>query len=280
MPTYTLLGATGSTGSAILRYILSQTLPELQLKILVRSKQKLLQTFPGLEESKGLVVRIFEGISTERAVLERCLEDADVVFMCVAQNESRSGMSLSHDTVKAIRDTLRTLLKLKGDDYKPPTVVQLRSASLNPSLARQVPRFVHRTVSFCLHYSHVDMKRACTVYQHAAHEGLLDYIFVDPPTIHDPQGRECTGYKLISTEKQDTALSYADLGASMCELAERRADFSNQAVGVTATGTVKSNWGALGGYLLVGARSRLASLTNEAGRTLAVPLTLFLYCGL
>ena len=135
------------------------------------------------------------------------------------------GCHLSHDTVKAIRDTLRTLLKLKGDDYKPPTVVQLRSASLNPSLARQVPRFVHRTVSFCLHYSHVDMKRACTVYQHAAHEGLLDYIFVDPPTIHDPQGRECTGYKLISTEKQDTALSYADLGASMCELAERRAVF-------------------------------------------------------
>lgn len=280
MPAYTLLGATGSTGSAILRHLVSQPPQHLKLNILVRSKQKLLQTFPSLEESGKLAIRVFEGASTDRTVLEQCLEDADAVFMCVGDNESKFGMSLSHDTVKVIYEALKTLRKLHGDEYKPPTVVQLRSAALNPTLARQVPKVVHATVSFCLHYSHKDMKRACTVYQRAAEEGLLDYIFVDPPTIHDATGTECTGYKLISTEKQEMALSYADLGASMCELAERRLYFSNQAVGVTATGTVQKNWGIVGGYLAKGARSRLVSWMNDGGRNLSVQLSLFLYCGL
>ena len=51
MPTYTLLGATGSTGSAILRCLLSQPPRDLTLKVLVRTKSKLLTLFPGLEQN-------------------------------------------------------------------------------------------------------------------------------------------------------------------------------------------------------------------------------------
>jgi putative NADH-flavin reductase len=260
MPTYALLGATGSTGSAVLRCLLSESPEGVKLNVLVRSKTKLLKAFPKLEQTAALRTRIVESTSTDPAALETCLEDADVVFMCVGSNDSNHGTTLSYDTATAIIATLHHLRKVRGITYKTPTIVQLRTASLNPALARQAPWLVRQIVSFCLHYNYADMKRACTLYETAAKENVLDYIFVDPPTIHDADGTERTGYNLITTETQETALSYADLGAAMCEIAVRGKEFRNQPVGVTATGRVKKTWGVLAGYLVGGAKNRIVGL--------------------
>jgi oxidoreductase AflX len=279
MPAYALLGATGSTGSSILRCLLSEPPEDLQLNILVRSKSKLQNAFPNLAETAPFRIRIFEGDSTDPGALKPCLEDAVVVFMCVAQNESKRGMTLSYDTAAAIIATLKGLCKLQGDEYNPPTILQLRSASLNPPLARQVPWLVHQIVAFCLHHGYVDIKRACGLYESAAEEMLLDYIFVDPPTIHDAPGAERTGHKLISTEKQEVALSCADLGAAFCETAERRAEFRNQPVGVTATGKVKERWGVLARYLASGAKNRMLGFMAEKTPDLSI-ISVFSYCGM
>lgn len=257
MPTYALLGATGATGSAVLRCLLTEPPADLRLNILVRSKVKLHKAFPHLQYAKSINITTIEGNATDEAAMANCLHSADAVFMCVAQNESAPGVSLTYDTVSTIVIALERLRKAHGSAYKRPSILQLRSASLNPDLSRQVPRIVYNIVSFCLHYNHVDVFRACELYEHAAKEGLLSWIYVDPPTVHDAFGTQRTGYRLISTEKQDTALSYADLGASFCEIARRRDEFRNRPVGVTATGKVNESWGVLAGYLLDGAVGRV-----------------------
>lgn len=279
MPTYALLGATGSTGSAVLRCLLSEPPQDIKLNILVRSKTKLLNAFPKLEKTAAPRTHIVESNSTDLVALETCLSDADVVFMCVGSNESKPGTTLSHDTAAAVISTLRNLRKLRGDGYQIPTIIQLRTASLNPALARQAPRVVRRMVSFCLHYNYADIKRACALYESATMEGLLDYIFVDPPTIHDAEGTQRTGYKLISTETQETALSYADLGAAICEIATRGPELRNQPVGVTATGNVKATWGVLAGYLVGGAKYRIAGMLAEMQLEKSRARRVVLYCG-
>ena len=50
---------------------------------------------------------------------------------------------------------------------------------------------------------------------------------------------------------------YADLGAAFCEVAERRAEFREQAVLVSSVGKVTETWGILAGYLSRGAKGRV-----------------------
>lgn len=86
---------------------------------------------------------------------------------------------------------------------------------------------------------------------------MLEYIFVDPPTIHEAIGTKHTGYKLFSTKKQAPSLSYADLGAALCEVAERKAEFGGQGISASATGKVKETWATLLGYLAFDAKNRI-----------------------
>ncbi|KKK22280.1 hypothetical protein P175DRAFT_0179077 [Aspergillus ochraceoroseus IBT 24754] len=253
MPTYALLGATGATGSSVLRHLLRNQSDSLSINILVRSKTRLLQTFPDLRTTRNPAICIFQGSSTDPEILGQCLRDASVVFICVGQNGSPMGTTLSQDTASAIIDALRRRRQAEeGSQHRPCTIIQLRSASLNPALAAQVPRFVHRIVRFCLFASYADLERACAYYSEAQRQTLLEYILVDPPTLHDTTGTHPTGYRLISTEPQAPALSYADLGVALCEIAQRRGELHGQAVGVTATGRVNQTWGVLAKYLLDG----------------------------
>jgi putative NADH-flavin reductase len=274
MPTYALLGATGSTGSSVLRFLLSESPRDLKLNILVRSKTKLLAVFSNLEETTSLKINIIEGDLTNPLFLQACLADASLVFMCIGQNESKSGSRLCHDTVSSILSALRAIRAQQPNTYTAPLILQLRSASLNPVLARHAPYPVRKIVSFCLWYNYADIQRACALYEVAAVEGLAEYIYVDPPTIHDADGTQRTGYQLILTEKQATALSYADLGAAMCEIARRGKEFKRMAVGVTATGKVRETWGVLLRFLVDGGKNRVIGLVEES------PLGWLLYSGL
>jgi hypothetical protein len=191
--------------------------------------------------------------------MRECLKDVDVVMACIGSNESKRGMSLSYDTATAIIDALKSNRETRGSAYKPPTIIQLRSASLNPILSAAMPWIARKMAGFCFYYIYEDLDRACKLFVSSAADspGLLDYIFIDPPSIHDANGTMRTGYKLILDKKQDGALSYADLGAAFCEVVERRDEFVGKGVGVTATGTVNMTWGTLQGYMATGAKSRI-----------------------
>ncbi|KAK5173370.1 uncharacterized protein LTR77_002051 [Saxophila tyrrhenica] len=258
MPTYALLGATGSTGAAILRCLLRQPPKDLKLNIFVRSKPKLLKQFPDLERSTPFDVQIIEATPDDSVALQNCLNNADVVMACIATNESTPGISLAYDTATAITSALETHRKDQGSSYKTPTVIQLRSASLNPVMKANSAWLGRTMAAFCFHYIYADLERACNLFIAASESHLLDYIFVDPPSIHDPDGTTPTGYKLtIGDGKHEPAMSYADLGVAFCEVAERRREFAGRGVGVTATGHVNLTWGVLSGYIFQGAKSRI-----------------------
>ncbi|KAK5744379.1 hypothetical protein LTR17_002089 [Elasticomyces elasticus] len=259
MPVYALLGATGSTGSAILRSLFAQPPQQLTLNIFVRNKSKLLKAFPDLESTTAFKVNIIEGTPSHATAMQDCLRDVDVAMACIATNYSTRGMSICYDTAAAIIDALQVLQKTRG--YKPPTIIQLRSASVNRTLSAAMPWVARNMAAFCFHYVYEDLRRASILLTSAAAEppGLLHYIFVDPPAIHDPDGTTPTGFALITdgTQKQESALGYSDLGAAFCELAERRDEFRDREVGPTATGEVNLTVGILFGYLIAGLKSRI-----------------------
>lgn len=262
MPTYALLGATGSTGSAILRSLLSQPPEHLTLHVFVRSRSKLLKAFPDLESTTSFKVNIIEGTPSDPLAVQQCLQDVDVVMACIGTNHSTPGTSLMHDTAAAIVDALTIHRKSRGAAYKPPTVLQLRSASLNPALKAHQPWLAQQVAPFCFHHVYQDLERACKLYTAAAaaaaeSPALLHYVFLDPPAIHDPDGTTPTGYRLVLDEKQEQALSYADLGAAFCEVARRREEFAGKAVGISATGRVNLTVGTLMGYMATGLKGRV-----------------------
>ena len=125
MPTYALLGATGATGSAVLRCLLAESPKDLKLNILVRCKAKLEKIFPRLEETVGLEIAIFEGSSTDGDDLEKCLTGVETIFMCIGSNDSKPDESLMYDTSAALIDALKNLQKVDGNSYHTPTVLFL-----------------------------------------------------------------------------------------------------------------------------------------------------------
>ncbi|MCJ1400492.1 hypothetical protein MMC11_003698 [Xylographa trunciseda] len=259
MPTYALLGGSGSTGSAILRCLLSQPPKLLTLNIFVRSRSKLYKAFPDLESTTTFKINIIEGGPSDKTAMQECLTDVDVVMGCIGSNSSTPGITLIYDTTTTIIDVLKVHQKTRGSAYKAPTIIQLRSASLNPIFKAALPWVAQQIAPFCFHYIYTDLDRACNLLASSVADspGLLKYIFVDPPSIHDADGTTPTGYKIIVDGKQEPSLSYADLGAAFCEVAERKDEFAGMAVGVTATGPVKETWGTLVGYMAEGAKSRI-----------------------
>lgn len=260
MPTYSLLGATGATGSAILRSLLSEAPPDLRLNLFVRSKKKLLEAFPQLESSLKFSMSIIEGPISDQVALQECLKGTNVIFMCIATNHSVPGVSVALDIAGAVVDALESLRNEDGLAFKPPTILQLRSTSLNDISTGFGATMAH----FCFHYVYADLERACALYESKAKEmpGLFQYIVVDPPALHDSDGTTPTGHKLLTqemlkAEPYSSILSYADLGAAFCELAVRKDEFLGQSLVVSATGAVKQTWGTLVGYMFEGIRGRI-----------------------
>lgn len=270
-----VLGATGATGEHVLRSLLANGSEwgVSQINILVRSRKKLLRAFPRLENEghPSLALRIYEGDSRDTDVVGACLEGVDIIFCCVGRNGSHPGTTLYSDTAAAIVGALEESRRTQAPTEKTLgrllVVIQLRSASLNPDLASQAPWLVHKFVLFALHHSYSDLRQACALLASSAALGrsrgepLLHFVFVDPPTLHDADGAAATGYELITTEPQKTALSYADLGAAMCEIAQKAysGELRDQPIGVTATGRVRTSWGVLAPHLLWGAWGRIAA---------------------
>ena len=255
MPTYALLGATGSTGSAILRHLFSHPDEDITLNVFVRSRARLEEAFPNIDMTTTFQINFFQGTPNDTAVLQQCLKDVDVVMACIGSNVSTPGISLITDTANAIISALKFHQQAQGSAYDPPTIIQLRSLSLNPVLKARQPYLAQIMAPFCFHYVYADLEQACNLFANSPE--LLSYIFIDPPSIHDAGGKTPTGYRLVLDEDQAPAISYSDLGAAFCEVAERREEFRGKSIGVTATGAVNETWGVLMGYMASGAKGRI-----------------------
>jgi len=259
MPTHALLGATGATGSAVIRCYLDSPPKDLSLNIFVRSKAKLIKAFPSLEATSSPRVTIVEAPLTNTQALQSCLRGAQIIHACIATNDAKPGNRVSQDVAQALVAALASLKAEQRGDYIKPTAIIIRAAPLNPDLSGHMPALVHRWLWFVLYHVYSDLEKASKIYEDGA-AGLLEYILVDAPALFDSEGVERTGHRLITagdTGAASAGVNYADLGAAFLEIAERKDEFKGMGVGVSATGAVREQWGVLFGYQMTGLKGRL-----------------------
>lgn len=259
MPTHALLGATGATGSAVLRCYLDTPPKDLTLNIFIRSKAKLLKAFPDLESTSSINITIIEAPLTDTEALQSCLRGSEIIHMCIATNNAKPGNSISQDGAQAIVAALTELKTEQDSSYVKPTVIVLRAAPVNPDLEGHMPRLLSGWLWFVLWHVYSDLEKASKIYADAA-SGLLDYVFVDPPGLFDADGPERTGHRLIlggDTGEASAGVNYADLGAAFLEIVERKGECAGKGVGVSATGKVREDWGTLMWYQVEGLKGRV-----------------------
>ena len=260
MPTQALLGATGSTGSAVLHYLLETQPEDLQLNIYVRNKDKLLKAFPELENTKTPEIQIYTGAITNQKTLADALRGAEVIYNCIADNRPTRGMNIAQTSAAAIIDALKQLRDDGSIGEEPPTVLMNRTMYWNTTIDNEVSGVLGWFVGFCLRYLYDDCKEAELLYRHEAEQPapLLRCIIMDGPGLHDSVNMERTGHELIITkQKAGTDLNYADFGAAWVEAAARKSELKNREVAVGATGKVRAEYQVLFGYLWQGLLSRV-----------------------
>lgn len=257
MPTHALLGATGATGSAVLRFLLDEPVKNLKLNIFIRNKAKLFKAFPELQEQPPIQISITEAQTDDIAALKSCLQGVEVIYNCISTNDSAPGISISRDIAKSIIEALQQLKSEQKAAYRPPTIVINRSTTLNQGLRKEQGTFA-AVIHFVLGDCYYDIEEGCNMMERAFKDGhLLDYIFADPPSLHESPGTGRTGYKFIFEGVQSPALSYADLGASFVDLGLHKEQYIGKGVGVSATGEVVTNWPLLMSYMARGLRGRI-----------------------
>lgn len=116
MLTHALLAATGATGSAVLRSIISDLHPDLQLNVFVRSKERLRSAFPDLESNNTNVDVTSVELSDQEALMA-CFGNADIIYNCIATNASTRGVNVTRSAASAILTSLHHLRDEEEGNY-------------------------------------------------------------------------------------------------------------------------------------------------------------------
>lgn len=230
MPSYAILGATGQVGSSILDALLqsSTSTPKepIQINAFVRSKQKLLSMRPALASHPSTTIH--EGSLTNTPLLASCILNTRAVFLCIAAQDNVPACSIAQEQAHAVLAALEhNDKKNKANQHAtPPKLIVLSSASLEPHLTTDLPALFKPIMNAAASNVYADLRLAEThLRSHAPANAEL--IFIKPGgLVHD----KAVGHKL-STTRQQTFLSFADLGAGMVEAADSAAGTWNEARG-------------------------------------------------
>ncbi|KAK4234617.1 oxidoreductase AflX [Achaetomium macrosporum] len=240
--TYAVLGATGNTGTALIRQLLKK--PEVRIHAYCRNRAKLLRLVPEVKVEEGDRVRVFEGSIHESELITSCIRGCKAVLLVVSTNDNIPGCRMAQDTALAVVRALRDLgaqdLRSAHPTHRPlPRVVLLSSASLDEQLSRKLPYLarlvLHRAASNVYH----DIAKAEEILR--AEADWLTAVYVKPGALsHDIQ----RGHALSFTDESGP-LSFLDLAAAMIEAADdERGLYDGKSVGVVAVnGTAKFPWG-------------------------------------
>lgn len=232
MPTYAILGATGNTGQAILSTLLQS--PETTIHVLVRSRKKLLGQNPSIAAKQN--VKIYEGDISDIPKVASCIAyPCSAVFSCVATNENVPGCSIGLDTAHAVVAALFRL-RLSDSTVKLPRIIVMSSAVINDKLSRETPGVVRKLLYTSFSHVYADLEKAEKYYQ--LHRTWLAVTFIQPGgLVHDaPCGHT------LSTERDHTFLSYADLAAGFIEAANSDNKYDWKCVSVLPAGKARINW--------------------------------------
>jgi len=222
MPAYAILGATGQTGSSILDNLLqsSSRNPQnkIQINAFVRSKQKLLSMRPAVASHPN--TSIYEGQLTDIALLASCIRKTRAVFLCIAAQDNVPYCTIAQEQSRAVLAALETNQNdpehSKSNTIStPPKLIVLSSASLEPHLIADLPTPFLAVMHTAASWMYADLRLAETHLRTHAPSNV-ELIFIKPGgLVHDTP----VGHRL-STTRQQTFLSFADLGAGMVEAAD------------------------------------------------------------
>lgn len=240
MPAYAILGATGQVGSSILDALLQQQQHQhqptkrpqhkIEINVFVRSKQKLLSMRPALASHPH--TSFYEGQLTDTALLASCIRNTRAVFLCIAAQDNIPNCTIAQDQTRAVLAALELNKPEHEHDCEhahadenatttdksastPPKLIVLSSASLEPHLMADLPSFFVPIMKAAASWVYADLRLAETHLRTHAPSNV-ELIFIKPGgLVHDAP----VGHRL-STTRQQTFLSFADLGAGMVEAAD------------------------------------------------------------
>ena len=235
MSTYALLGATGQVGNTILN-VLSEDSSR-KIHAFVRSSQKLQRVSPDICSSPN--VTIFEGDISNIDVLQKCIAGTQAVFLAVAASENLRGTRTSQNQAEAV---VAALEEIRDQDpaARIPKLVMLTSSETEDKLVQNIPWPIRKMLFLANYHVYTDLMEA-EKYLRSQDEWVTS-VFMKPGGLVQDIAR---GH-ILSTEKQQTWLSFLDLAAGIVEVAEEDGGrWDGKSVSVLSHGKARFNWGAL-----------------------------------
>jgi putative NADH-flavin reductase len=224
--TYAIVGATGNTGSSLIRVLLQR--PNTQIHAFCRNKAKLSRMLP--KELQSQRVRVYESSLDDVDVLHDCISGCSSVFLTAATNGNVPGCSIAMDTARSIISALEKI-RARSDVPKLPKLIVLSSCSIDPHLSHGTPTVLHWIVLRAVSNVYADLKVA---EKYLREHDWVTSIFMKPGGLAVDEARGARPDLDISNQD---FLSYLDLAAAMVDAADdetSRYDMKN--VGVVNTG--------------------------------------------
>ena len=223
MPSYAVMGASGSTGRSLVQVLLQS--PENRINAYCRSREKLHRVCP--QAAKSDEVHVFEGRLEDVSLIADCLRNTRAVFLAVSVPDNMPGCTLAHQAASVVVAALRQIRVEDGPRTRLPKVILLSSASLEEKFTGDVPAFVHWLLDRAVSHLYKDLAGAEAFLREQ--EDWLCSVFVKPGgLVHDRQG----GHE-VSTNTAKTPLSFLDLAAGMVEVAnDDKGQYNMQSVSV------------------------------------------------
>lgn len=233
MPKYAVLGATGATGSELVKFLVPQE--SVELNIYARSAARIDSVLPAVRSAPN--VRVYTGDLSDITLLCKCLHDVEVIFSAVAQNVNEPTVDIAqrsaHSIVTALEHIRNESQSQSPGGWKCPTLVFLSSASLSTTFGLDTPRFGRWLIHQAIHNVYEDLALA-TAYLRS-HPWLPLVLALPGGLIKD----EPRGVHLTVTEPT-ALLSYADLARGMVmmgqEEAARAGTWAGKEVGLASLG--------------------------------------------
>jgi len=206
--TYAILGATGQTGSEIVKALLPTTN---HLNIYARSLSRLESTFPNIKSAHN--VTLFIGNLDNTDLLSSCLSIADVVLSTVAQNRNEPNLSVAQQTALAIIKALEP----KRTEGTVPTVVFLSSGAIMPDKNQEIHySWAQGFFHWCIYWVYTDLEKSLELFK--ANPWIPLVVAAASGLVHDV-GHEV---ELVDDKELASGLeSYTDLAKGMIMMGDQ-----------------------------------------------------------
>ncbi|KAK4496174.1 hypothetical protein PRZ48_012154 [Zasmidium cellare] len=226
MATYSVLGATGNCGQAIMQLLLKH--PDARVKAYCRNKDKLHRLVP--ETMNNPRVEIFNGSITDVELLGKAMYGAQAVFLTATTNDNIPGCHISQDLVRTVIKALEQIKNGSSSVTPMPRLVLLSSATLDPWISRKQP-FVNSIIRKSAWHVYKDLELAEEYLRQ--HESWVSCVYIKPGGLSVDIQR---GHRL-TLDDEESFVSYLDIAAGMIESADAiDGKWDNKNVGIVNAG--------------------------------------------